>query len=58
MCWTRQLSVPFGIIPLEVDAIKKFAIPVYTHFIVFVEDSKEVVSVLLAGIFRTKIIDD
>ena len=52
------LSMPLGIIPWEVDASKLFASPVFTHFVVFVEDSKEVVSMLLVNVFNTKIIDN
>ena len=55
---TSAVSVPLGIIPVEVNTSKKIAIPVFTHFIVLIEDSEEVVSMLPADIFHTKIIND
>ena len=49
---TGAVCVSLGIVPLKVNAGKFFAFPVFAHFIVLVEDSKEVVSMLPADIFH------
>ena len=52
------IVVTGGIIPRNVDAGKLFAFTVLKHFVVLIEDAKEVVGVLASNIFDAEIIDD
>ena len=52
------VAMASSVVPAEVDPSKLFPLPVFRHFIVLVEDSKEMVSMFAANVFNTKVIDD
>ena len=52
------VAMASSVVPVEVDSSKLFPLPIPSHFIMLVEDSKELISMLLSHILGAKVIDD